>query len=91
MLTIAWRLQTAAVLCLMAGCAVGSPPPCKPAGAPQNATLDRDHAARVGAEEEPAQSRSPGEKGPSPEGVEAIALLEKQILDDRAKDCAPNP
>ena len=75
----------------MAGCAVGSQSACRPAQVSQNATLDRDHAARVGAGEEPAQSRSPGEKGPSPEGVEAIALLGKDILDAHAQDCAPTP
>jgi len=87
---IALRVQTAAVLCLMAGCAIGSPSTCKPTGAPQNVTLDRDHGARVAVEEEPAQGRTPGDKGPSPEGVEAIALLGKDIY-AQGQDCAPTP
>ena len=82
------RRQAAAILCLLAGCAGGPAPTCNPARATQTATLEREHTARLAAGEEPALDRSPGEKGPSPEGIEAIALLEKQILDAGAEGCA---
>jgi hypothetical protein len=83
------RPQAVAVLCLLAGCAGSPHPACHPARASQPATFDQEHAARVAVEEEPAQARSPGEKGPSPEGLEALAMVEMQMLDARAADCAP--
>ncbi len=77
------------VLAGCAGCAMGPQPGCGSGSSAQDAALDRDHAARVAAaEDESAQGRTPGEKGPSPEGIEAIALLEKEMLDARRETCA---
>jgi hypothetical protein len=84
----ACRLVPALPFLILAGCATGPRSACDPARVASGASLDRDHAARVAAtEDEPAQGRTPGDKGPSPEGIEAIALLEKEILDSRQKDC----
>jgi hypothetical protein len=81
----ACRLVTALPFLILAGCATGPRQACDPARVASGASLDRDHTARVAAtEDEPAQGRTPGDKGPSPEG---IALLEKEILDSRQKDC----
>lgn len=83
-LLIAWGLL------VLTGCASGGETACRQERDDRSAVLDRDHAARVAAtEEESAQIRTPGEKGPTPEGIEAIALVEKQILDSRRKECAP--
>ncbi len=70
-------------LLLLTGCAGAPQVPCRQDTAVRDARLDREHAARVElAVPEP-------DKGPSPEGVEAIALLEQQVLSARSH-CPPS-
>lgn len=70
------------------GCATGPPAHCLKGTAAANAELDKQHEARA-AFTGPGPER--GDKGPNPEGIEAIALLEKRMLDAHARDCPPAP
>jgi hypothetical protein len=45
--------------------------------------MDREHASRV------EQAVPEPDKGPSPEGIEAIALLEQRMLERHGRDCTP--
>jgi hypothetical protein len=70
---------------IMAGCATGPAEHCRQPMTAQD-MLEKEHAAR-------AEFTSPeperGDKGPNPEGIEAIALLEKRMLDAHARECPP--
>lgn len=69
-------------LLLLSGCA-GSGTPCPTETAARDAQLDREHASRV------EQAVPEPDKGPSPEGIEAIALLGQRMLEGRGRDCTP--
>jgi len=81
------RLAGLTVL-LLAGCAATSPLACPQTTGNRDPAFEGDHRSRVAASEQsPAESRSPDDKGPSPEGVEAIALLGGQLLDAKRESC----
>ncbi|WP_447972569.1 hypothetical protein [Nitrospira sp. Kam-Ns4a] len=74
------------LLVFLAGCAgpIG-PAHCDPARAAHEAQEDRALKARMEIDEPQA------DKGPSPDGIAAIALMEKKILDERACRQAIDP
>jgi hypothetical protein len=81
-------LPAVVISCLLAGCAQGPQPACNAGPADRISDMDRDHSVRVAAaQEDSVQARTPDDKGPSAEGVEAIALLGKQMLDNRRDAC----
>ncbi len=71
-----------------AGCATSPPAHCLKGTAAANVELDKQHETRA-AFTGPEPER--GDKGPTPEGIEAIALLEKRMLEAHARDCPPAP
>ena len=73
---------------LLGGCSTTSPVPCPPTAEQPDSALEEEYLKRRAASREsPAESRTPDDKGPSPEGVEAIALLGSQILDAQRETC----
>ena len=76
------------VVLFWAGCAATSPLACPQTAGKRDPAFEGGHNSRVAASEQtPAESRSPDDKGPSPEGVEAIALLGGQLMDARRDSC----
>jgi len=76
------------VVLLLAGCAATSPFSCRQTTGNRDPAFEGEHRSRVAAtEQSPAESRSPDDKGPSPEGVEAIALLGGEFLDAKRETC----
>lgn len=73
------RLALAALSLILTACGgtIG-PVHCDPARAAHEAKDDSLHESRVEIDEVQA------DKGPSPDGIEGIALMEKKILDERA-------
>lgn len=81
------RLATVAVL-VIAGCSTGPRTPCPPPTGKAASELEQDYMARrTAADAPPAELRTPDDKGPSPEGVEAIALLGSEIMNSRRESC----
>lgn len=70
-------------LLLLSGCVTNSGVPCPQDTAARDAKMDREHASRV------EQAVPEPDKGPSPEGIEAIALLEQRMLEGHGRDCTP--
>lgn len=73
------RLALIVVVLLLTACGgtIG-PVHCDPARAAHEAKDDSLHESRVEVDEAQA------DKGPSPDGIEGIALMEKKILDEQA-------
>ena len=73
---------------LLVGCSTALPVPCPPPAGQSESELEDNYSKnRAAASQTPAESRSPDDKGPSPEGVEAIALLGSQVLDAQRETC----
>jgi len=73
---------------LLGGCSTAPASSCSPSTDKADSTLGDDYAMhRAASVESPAASRTPDDKGPSPEGVEAIALLGSQLIEARREAC----
>jgi hypothetical protein len=73
---------------MLCGCSTPAPIACPSTGDSQDPVTQHEHTARVAAKEQaPADERLQDQKGTSAEGVEAIALLGKQIMDAERGTC----
>jgi hypothetical protein len=76
------------ITAILEGCSTTAPVPCPTASDAQDPVIQHEHSARVAAKEQaPADERLQEDKGTSAEGVEALALLGRQIMDAERGKC----